>query len=61
MVQQRKGGWRPPGLRNPVAFGFSIAGAVLVAVGLVAVDSVPLVVLGAGLTVVGWVLARRSA
>ncbi|MET8121730.1 hypothetical protein [Micromonospora sp. NPDC005189] len=57
----KRGGWRPPGARNPKAYALSVAGAVLILVGLVAVDSVLLVAVGAGLALAGWLLARRAA
>ncbi|MFF4877685.1 hypothetical protein [Micromonospora sp. NPDC000668] len=54
-------GWRPSGARNPKAYALSVAGAVLILVGLVAVDSVLLVAVGAALALAGWLLARRAA
>jgi hypothetical protein len=58
---RRRGGWRPPGWRrNPKAYGASVAGAVLILLGLVVFDALWLVLVGLGLTVAGWLVARRS-
>ncbi|MFG1765888.1 hypothetical protein ACGFIH_21320 [Micromonospora parva] len=54
-----QGGWRPPGARNPTAFVVSVAGAVLVLVGLLT-DAIALAVVGAALAVGGWLIARRA-
>ncbi|MEV4543867.1 hypothetical protein [Micromonospora echinaurantiaca] len=56
----KRSGWRPAGARNPKAYALSVAGAVLVLLGLVVVDSVLLVGVGAALAVAGWLVARRS-
>lgn len=55
----RQGGWRPPAARNPTAFVVSVAGAVLVLVGLLT-DTIALAVVGAALAVAGWLIARRA-
>ncbi|MEW1589535.1 hypothetical protein AB0283_29270 [Micromonospora vinacea] len=52
---------RPSAARNPKAYALSVAGAVLIVVGLVAVDSILLVAVGAALTLAGWLLARHGA
>ncbi|WP_328419681.1 hypothetical protein OG470_00625 [Micromonospora sp. NBC_00389] len=57
----KRGGWRPSGARNPKAYALSVAGALLILVGLVAVDSVLLVAVGAALALAGWLLTRRAA
>ncbi|SBT52835.1 hypothetical protein [Micromonospora auratinigra] len=61
MTPQPRRGWRPPGARHPGAFALSILGAVLLLLGLTVLDSVLLAVLGAVLTVAGWLVARRSS
>ena len=45
---------------DPKSFAVSIAGAVLILLGLTVADSMPLVVVGAVLTVIGFVLSRRN-
>ncbi|GAA4710860.1 hypothetical protein Prum_091530 [Phytohabitans rumicis] len=58
---QRRGGWRPPGWRrNPKAYGLSVAGGVLILVGLAVFDMLWLVLVGFGLTLAGLLVARRS-
>ncbi|MFE9919419.1 hypothetical protein ACFYPG_30130 [Micromonospora sp. NPDC005553] len=62
MTKPVKKGVRPPSAaRNPKAYALSVAGAVLILVGLVAVDSILLVAVGAALALAGWLLARRGA
>ncbi|WP_428966103.1 hypothetical protein [Micromonospora fluostatini] len=48
------------GRRDPKALALSVGGAVLVLVGLVVVDSLVVVALGAALAVAGWLVARRA-
>ncbi|MEH1167716.1 hypothetical protein V6V47_20250 [Micromonospora sp. CPCC 205539] len=59
MTRAVKRSGRLTGARNPKAYALSIAGAVLVLLGLVVVDSVLLVATGAALAVAGWLVARR--
>ena len=56
----KRPGRRAQGTRNPKAYALSVAGAVLVLLGLVVVDSLILVAAGAGLAVAGWLVARRT-
>lgn len=56
----RNRGWRPVGWRNPKAYALSVAGGVLLLLGLVVVDSMVVVLAGAALTLAGWLVARHA-
>ncbi|WP_326554292.1 hypothetical protein [Micromonospora sp. NBC_01813] len=56
----KRTGWRQRGGRDPKVYALSVAGAVLVFLGLVPLDSLILVAVGVGLALAGWLVARRT-
>ncbi|MCO1599139.1 hypothetical protein M8C17_28685 [Micromonospora sp. RHAY321] len=46
--------------RNPRAYALSVAGGVLVLLGVAVWNSLLVVAVGAGLAVAGWLVARRT-
>jgi hypothetical protein len=56
----KRTGRRQRGGRDPKVYALSVAGAVLVFLGLVPFDSLILVAVGVGLAATGWLVARRT-